>query len=205
MIPQIVVAHPSLPANNVQELIAYGKANPGKLNFASVGIGSPGHIAGELFKLRTGARHGARAVQGRRPGRRRHRRRPGAAALFVSMPAAWQFVKSGKLKALGVTSDKRSIAAPDVADDHGSRRRGLAWSIPGTAHVRAREDAAGRDREAERGDQARRLDARAQGEAAGAGRRAAIAGGVRGARRRSTTSLRDWGKIVRERERSRRE
>ena len=114
MIPQIVVAHPSLPVNNVQELIAYGKANPGKLNFASVGIGSPGHIAGELFKLRTGVdmvhvpyKGGGPAVADTVGGQ--------VQLLFVSLPAAWQFVKSGKLKALGVTSDKRSVAAPDVA------------------------------------------------------------------------------------------
>ena len=54
MIPQILVVHPSVPANNVKELIALAKANPGKLNYASVGTGSPGHIAGELFKIKTG-------------------------------------------------------------------------------------------------------------------------------------------------------
>lgn len=113
MIPQILVAHPSVPVNNVQELIAYAKANPGKLNFASVGIGSPGHIAGELFKLKTGTnmvhvpyKGGGPAVADTIGGQ--------VQLLFVSMPAAWAHVKSGKLKALGVTSSKRSIAAPDV-------------------------------------------------------------------------------------------
>src|SRR6266581_4207180 len=53
-IPQIIVVHPSVPVNNVQELIAYSKARPGKLNYASVGVGSPAHVAGELFKLKTG-------------------------------------------------------------------------------------------------------------------------------------------------------
>jgi tripartite-type tricarboxylate transporter receptor subunit TctC len=114
MIPQILVANPSLPVNNVQELIAYAKANPGKLNFASVGIGSPGHIAGELFKLRTGVnmvhvpyKGGGPAVTDTLGGQ--------VQLLFVSLPAAWQYVKAGKLKALGVASDKRSIAAPEVA------------------------------------------------------------------------------------------
>ena len=114
LIPQILVAHPSVPVNNVQELIAYAKANPGKLNFASVGIGSPGHIAGELFKLRTGVsmvhvpyKGGGPAVTDTLGGQ--------VQLLFVSLPAAWQHVKAGKLKALAVTSDKRSIAAPDVA------------------------------------------------------------------------------------------
>ena len=78
-IPQILVANPSVPITSVKELIAYAKANPGKLNYASVGIGSPAHIAGELFKLKTGHRHGARPVQGRRPRGHRHDRRAGAA------------------------------------------------------------------------------------------------------------------------------
>lgn len=112
-IPQILVAHPSVPANNVQELVALLKAQPGKFNYASVGIGSPGHIAGELFKLKTGTsmthvpyKGGGPAVQDTIGGQ--------VQLLFVSMPAAWQHVKSGRLKVLGVTSDKRSIAAPDV-------------------------------------------------------------------------------------------
>ena len=53
-IPQLIAVHPSVKANTVQELIALAKAEPGKLSFASVGTGSPSHIAGELLKLRTG-------------------------------------------------------------------------------------------------------------------------------------------------------
>ena len=113
LIPQILVAHPSVPANTVQELIALAKANPGKLNYASVGTGSPGHIAGELFKLKTGVdivhvpyKGGGPAVVDTIGGQ--------VQLLFVSMPAAWQYVKAGKLKAIAVTSAKRSIAAPDV-------------------------------------------------------------------------------------------
>jgi len=113
MIPQIVVAHPSVPAGNIQELIALLKANTGKFNYASVGIGSPGHIAGELFKLKTGVqmthvpyKGGGPAVTDTIGGQ--------VQLLFVSMPAAWQHVKSGRLKALAVTSAKRSIAAPDL-------------------------------------------------------------------------------------------
>jgi tripartite-type tricarboxylate transporter receptor subunit TctC len=112
-IPQVLVAHPSVPASNVQELIALLKAQPGKFNYASVGIGSPGHVAGELFKLKTGTsmthvpyKGGGPAVQDTIGGQ--------VQLLFVSMPAAWQHVKAGKLKVLGVTSDKRSIAAPEV-------------------------------------------------------------------------------------------
>jgi tripartite-type tricarboxylate transporter receptor subunit TctC len=112
-IPQILVVHPSVPANNVKELIALAKANPGKLNYASVGTGSPGHIAGELFKIQTGVdivhipyKGGGPAVVDTIGGQ--------VQLLFVSMPAAWQHVKAGKLKAIAVASAKRSIAAPEV-------------------------------------------------------------------------------------------
>ena len=112
-IPQILVAHPSVPANNIKELIALAKSQPGKLNYASVGTGSPGHIAGELFKLKTGVdmvhvpyKGGGPAVTDTLGGQ--------VQLLFVSMPAALQYVKAGRLKALAVTSDKRSAAAPDV-------------------------------------------------------------------------------------------
>ncbi len=112
-IPQILVANPSVLANNVAELIALAKANPGKLNFASVGTGSPGHIAGEPFKLRAGVdivhvpyKGGGPAVTDTLGGQ--------VQLLFVSMPAAWQFGKAGKLKAFAVTSDKRSVVAPDI-------------------------------------------------------------------------------------------
>ena len=113
MIPQILVAHPSVPAANVQELIALLKANPGKFNYASVGIGSPGHIAGELFKLKTGVqmthvpyKGGGPAVADTIGGQ--------VQLLFVSIPAVWQHVKGGRVKALGVTSGKRSVGATDV-------------------------------------------------------------------------------------------
>ena len=113
LIPQILVVNPSVPITSVKELIAYAKANPGKLNYASVGIGSPGHIAGELFKLKTGIdmvhvpyKGGGPAVVDTIGGQ--------VQLLFVSMPAAWQHVKSGRLRALAVTSAKRSVTAPDV-------------------------------------------------------------------------------------------
>ena len=112
-IPQILVAHPSVPANNIKELIALAKSQPGKLNYASVGTGSPGHIAGELFKLKTGIdmvhvpyKGGGPAVTDTLGGQ--------VQLLFVSMPAALQYVKAGRLRALAVTSDKRSAAAPDI-------------------------------------------------------------------------------------------
>jgi tripartite-type tricarboxylate transporter receptor subunit TctC len=112
-LPQILVANPQFPANTVAELIALAKAKPDTLAFASVGNGSPGHLAGELFKLRTGTqmthipyRGGGPAVTDVMGGQ--------VPLLWVSIPAAAQFVKAGKLKALGVSTLKRSAAFPDV-------------------------------------------------------------------------------------------
>lgn len=112
-LPQILVANPQLPANTIAELVALAKAKPGSLSYASVGNGSPGHLAGELLKLRTGTqmthipyRGGGPAVVDVIGGQ--------VPLLWVSIPAAAQFVKAGKLKALGVSTLKRSAAFPDV-------------------------------------------------------------------------------------------
>ena len=112
-LPQILVANPQVPANTVAELTALAKAKPGTLSFASVGNGSPGHLAGELYKLRTGTqlvhipyRGGGPAVTDVMGGQ--------VPLLWVSIPAAAQFVKTGKLKALAVSTTKRSAAFPDV-------------------------------------------------------------------------------------------
>jgi tripartite-type tricarboxylate transporter receptor subunit TctC len=113
MIPQILVANPGVPITNVKELIALARAQPGKLNYASVGTGSPAHIAGELFKLKTGIdmvhvpyKGGGPAITDTLGGQ--------VQLAFVSLPAALQYVKAGRLRALAVTSDARSIAAPDI-------------------------------------------------------------------------------------------
>ena len=105
-IPQLIAVHPSVKANSIKELIALAKSQPGKLSYASVGTGSPSHIAGELFKLKTGIdmvhipyKGGGPAVTATLGGQ--------VQLAFVSMPAALQFVKAGRLKALAVTSDKR--------------------------------------------------------------------------------------------------
>ena len=112
-LPQILVANPQLPVANVAELIALAKAKPDSLAFASVGNGSPGHLAGELFKLRTGTkmthvpyRGGGPAVTDVMGGQ--------VPLLWVSIPAAAQFVKAGNLRALAVSTIKRSAAFPDV-------------------------------------------------------------------------------------------
>ncbi|MCX7225577.1 MAG: tripartite tricarboxylate transporter substrate-binding protein, partial [Burkholderiales bacterium] len=97
----------------VAELVALAKAKPELLAYASVGNGSPGHLAGELFKLRTGTqmthipyRGGGPAVTDVMSGQ--------VPLLWVSIPAAAQFVKAGKLKAFAVSTLKRSAAFPDV-------------------------------------------------------------------------------------------
>ncbi|MGJ7521909.1 tripartite tricarboxylate transporter substrate binding protein [Variovorax sp. LT1P1] len=112
-LPQILVANLQFAPNNVAELAALAKAKPGSISFASVGNGSPGHLAGELLKLRTGTqmthipyRGGGPAVTDVMGGQ--------VPLLWVSIPAAAQFVKAGKLKALAVSTTKRSAAFPDV-------------------------------------------------------------------------------------------
>jgi tripartite-type tricarboxylate transporter receptor subunit TctC len=113
MIPQVLAVNPDVPVHNVKELIALARAQPGKLNYASVGTGSPAHIAGELFKLKTGIdmvhvpyKGGGPAVTAALGGQ--------VQLLIVSLPAALQYVKAGRLRALAVTSEARSVAAPDI-------------------------------------------------------------------------------------------
>jgi len=110
-LPQILVAHPSFEANTVKELIEVAKKKP--LQFASVGNGSPSHLAGELFNLRTGVKIGHIPYRGGGPamtdvigGQ--------VPLLWVSIPAAAGFVKNGQVKALAVSTVKRSAAFPNV-------------------------------------------------------------------------------------------
>jgi len=112
-IPQILVANPAVPASTVPELIALMKANPGKYNYASVGIGSPAHIAGELLKLKTGVQMTHVPYKGGGPAMTDVIAGQVQLAI-VSMPAALQFVKAGRVKAIAVASGKRSASAPDV-------------------------------------------------------------------------------------------
>ena len=112
-IPQILVANPSVPATNMQELLAWMKANAGKVNYASVGVGSPAHIAGELLKLKSGVQMTHVPYKGGGPAMTDVIAGQVQLAI-VSMPAALQFVKAGRVKALAVASAKRSASAPDV-------------------------------------------------------------------------------------------
>lgn len=112
-VPNILVLNPKVPANSVQELIDYAKAHPDELAFASSGSGTSIHMAGELFKLRTGIdvlhvpyKGSSPAVTDLIGGQ--------VQFMFDNMPASWPHVKAGKLKALAVTTAKRSPSAPDL-------------------------------------------------------------------------------------------
>jgi tripartite-type tricarboxylate transporter receptor subunit TctC len=111
--PNIMVVNPSVPAKTIPEFIAYAKANPGKIDFASAGIGSSQHMSGEMFKMMAGIemthvpfRGTAPALTGLLGGQ--------VQVMFASMPAALEYVRAGKLRALGVTVAKRSDVLPDV-------------------------------------------------------------------------------------------
>ena len=112
-VPNVLVVPASLPVNSVKELIAYGKANPGKLNFGSSGNGTSIHLSGELFKSMTGVDMQHVPYKGSGPatvdllsGQ--------VQMMFDNLPSAMPNIKSGKLKALAVTSAKRSPSLPDV-------------------------------------------------------------------------------------------
>ena len=111
--PTLLVVHNSVPVSTVKELIAYAKARPGTLNYASAGQGSPIHLGMELFKSMTGTnivhvpyKGSVPAVTDLLGGQ--------VQLMFNSMPTVLPHVKSGKLKALAVGSAQRSRAVPDV-------------------------------------------------------------------------------------------
>jgi len=111
--PQILVLHPSVPANSVKELIALAKSRPGQINYASVGPGSPQHLGVEMMKYMTGIDMVHIPYKGTAPAitdvLAGH-----VSLMFNSMPSVLPLVHVKKLKALAVSSAKRSAAAPDV-------------------------------------------------------------------------------------------
>jgi tripartite-type tricarboxylate transporter receptor subunit TctC len=105
--------NPSFPANTVPEFIAYAKANPGKINMASPGIGTTPHMAGELFMFMTGVkmvhvpyRSSAPALTDLLGGQ--------VQMMFSPLPSSIEYVRAGKLRALAVTTATRSAALPDI-------------------------------------------------------------------------------------------
>lgn len=112
--PQVIVATPGLPVNDLKELTAYAKANPGKLNYASSGNGSIQHISAELLKQITGTRMAHIPYKGAGPAVQDLM--AGQVDLFITTPASViGQIKGDKLKALAVTSTTRLSALPNVA------------------------------------------------------------------------------------------
>jgi tripartite-type tricarboxylate transporter receptor subunit TctC len=112
-VPQVIVVHPSVPAQTVPELIAYAKANPGKINMASAGNGSSLHLAGELFKMMAGVdllhvpyRGGAPMYTDLIAGQTQ--------VMFGVMTTSITYIRAGKLRALGVTTAARLDVLADV-------------------------------------------------------------------------------------------
>ena len=111
--PIVLLVNPLVPAKTVPEFTAYAKANPGKISMASPGIGTPGHVAGELFKMMTGVNIQHVPYRGQAPaltdllgGQ--------VQVAFMAMPGAIEYIRAGKLRALAVTGATRAEALPDI-------------------------------------------------------------------------------------------
>jgi tripartite-type tricarboxylate transporter receptor subunit TctC len=112
-VPAVMVVHPNVPAKSIPEFIAYAKANPGKINMASSGVGSSPHLAGELFKMMAGVslqhvpyRGAAPAVTDLLAGQ--------VDLYFVTTPVSIEYIRAGRLRPLGVTTATRVDALPDL-------------------------------------------------------------------------------------------
>jgi tripartite-type tricarboxylate transporter receptor subunit TctC len=112
-VPNVMEVNPAVPVKTVPEFIAYTKANPGKINMASAGNGSPPHVAGELFKMMAGVnmqhvpyRGGGAALADLLGGQ--------VQVTFESTSSSIEYIRSGKLRALAVTTSTRSEALPDI-------------------------------------------------------------------------------------------
>jgi len=111
--PNILVVHPSVPANNIAEFIALAKSKPGSIAYASMGAGSTGHLNGELFRALTGADIKHIPYKGSGPALN-DLLAGQVQAMFDNLSTALTHVKAGKLKGLGVTSLERSAMAPEI-------------------------------------------------------------------------------------------
>ena len=112
-VPNLMLVNLSVSARSVPEFVAYAKANPGKINMGSAGIGSTGQLAGELFKMMAGVDFAHVPYRGNAPaltdllgGQ--------VQLLFASLPSSIEYIKTGKLRGLAVTSAMRSEASPDL-------------------------------------------------------------------------------------------
>lgn len=112
-VPNVMVVHPSVPVKTVPEFLAYAKANPGKVNMASSGVGSTPHLAGELFKMMTGVnvqhvpyRGAAQAITDLLAGQ--------VQLYFVTTPVSIEYIKAGRLRPLAATTVQRLPEFPDL-------------------------------------------------------------------------------------------
>ena len=112
-VPNVMVVHPSVPVTTVSEFIAYAKANPGKINMASSGVGSTPHLSGELFKMLAGVdlqhvpyRGAAPAMVDLLAGQ--------VQLYFVTTPVSIEYIRSGRLRGLALSTATRSEALPDL-------------------------------------------------------------------------------------------
>jgi tripartite-type tricarboxylate transporter receptor subunit TctC len=110
--PNILVVHPSVPATSVSELVAYAKANPGKLNFGSPGSGTAMHLSGEMFKSAAGINVVHVPYKGTQPVL--NALLAGEISYTFDAGVSMQQVKAGKLKAFAVTGTRRAAIAPDL-------------------------------------------------------------------------------------------
>jgi tripartite-type tricarboxylate transporter receptor subunit TctC len=111
--PALMMVNPSVPAKTVPEFIAYAKANPSRVNYASIGIGTSNHVAGELFKMMTGVNMVHVPYRGRAPaltdligGQ--------VQVMFIGPVGSIEYIREGKLRALAVTTATRVEALPDI-------------------------------------------------------------------------------------------
>ena len=115
----VLVVHPSVPARSVRELVAYAKANPGKLNFSSSGMGTSSHLGGEFFKSLAGIQIQHIAYKGTGPSLQDLQ--SGNVQMAIdSLATLMPFIKSGKLVALGISNTQRNPLLPDappIADE----------------------------------------------------------------------------------------
>ncbi|MBI4195868.1 MAG: tripartite tricarboxylate transporter substrate binding protein [Betaproteobacteria bacterium] len=125
--PHILVTHPSLPPKSVKDLVAFTRARPGELNFASTGHGNSDHLAAELFSYMTGLKMvhvtykgGPLALNDMITGQ--------VAMYFAGVPVALPLVKAGRVTALGVTGAKRASVLPEVPTV-------AEASVPGYEHI----------------------------------------------------------------------
>ena len=182
-VPNVLEVNPAVPVNSVAELIAYAKANPGKLNFASSGNGTSIHLSGELFKVMAGVQMTHVPYKGSAPALQDLLGNQ-VQLMFDNLPPSLPQIKAGKLRALAVTSSTRAPALPGRPHDGGGRIAGVR-SVVVVRRPRAGRNAARHRREAQCGNREVACDAGGTGEAreAGCKRRGRHARGFREAHR----------------------